>query len=187
MLTQTIVEALRNETQTSYYGNLYVYRNGDDVLYVGISQDVHFRMLQHMGVASAHSYRMEAGTVARYIEEGKGRIIIEDGIFNGSPIGELILYNTPESAHWQFDVYGWEDLLSFAREHTPHLKGIIEQLEKQREYFAYDASKMLEVDIINHLQACLNGTGNFHNRQIADSYKTRYSHIVSGDGSGRYL
>lgn len=86
MLTQTVKQVVTAEQWTmDHVYRLYVIRDGDTILYVGLSRDPFYRLQEHTGL-------------------GDGDVAAEP-----SRIGDLIVRFLPDSLTWDVDLYTLDD------------------------------------------------------------------------------
>lgn len=93
MLSLPINQVLKAEEWTmEHLYRLYVIRDGDTILYVGLSRDPFYRLREHMGLGDEYAAP------------------------EPSRIGDLIIRFLPDSLSWTVDLYQLTDCTSYVAE-----------------------------------------------------------------------
>src|SRR6266516_474196 len=111
MITQTIREAIMVDDEPAQ-GYVYVARNGEDVLYIGLSQRPILRLQQHLGVAGAWRKADNSGAVVELLTGWGTQYIRERPPLMADQLGECIFSNAPGSLDWTFDIYELDDAIA---------------------------------------------------------------------------
>lgn len=142
MLTLAMEKAIKEYTDTGEH-YLYIYRDGDTILYVGKSVQPLERLLQHLGRALP------------YTPDNVGRVIQE---------------NMPESLTWSVDLYTLSDCQEVVKIHKPGTFVAFQRYLAQ-ETFRKEAMMIAEEALIRHHRPYLNQqNATWYDHPLPDRY-----------------
>jgi hypothetical protein len=146
MLRLTIEDALNGMNDTVDHC-LYLYRDGETVLYIGRSTSPLERLQEHLG----------RGAYTRQI----------------SPLGTLILAHLPTSLTWRIELRTVAECEELVRHYRPECYEWY--LQQMRKHLTREASEVAEEALIEHYRPYLNIMGNRQGQILPERYK-RPSH-----------
>lgn len=140
---------------------LYVLREGDGFLYIGISQrNVWNRWFGNFG-------RMQKGHDGGWIAHDS--------------VGAAIVRNLPASLRWEIDLWGIEECLQYLGWDYFYKDGFDNECFRFRDGFARHSIEKVEVALINRLRPAYNvthNTGQLPDNEDAPVYISRYLETV---------
>lgn len=151
MLTQTVKQVVTSEQWTIDHAyRLYVVRDGDTTLYVGLSRDPFYRLQEHTGL-------------------GDGDVAAEP-----SRIGDLILRFLPDSLAWDVDLYTLDDCTSYVAQIARG--GYLALYEENKGRLSAEkwCMEIAEEALIEVLRPCINISKNRqHRTPLPSKYRDR--------------